>query len=60
MVVFLIAVSLSAFAFAAWVAFEALAERAARKDRIARATRPVHGRPIVREVTIARNRLGED
>lgn len=53
-------VSILAFGFAACVALSALRERAARLDRIARATRPVHGRPMRAAPVRFVNRPGED
>jgi hypothetical protein len=42
----LAALSLAALAYAVRVALSMRADRLARLDRIARATRPVHGRPM--------------
>lgn len=53
-------VSILAFGFAACVALSALRERAERLDRIARATRPVHGRPMRAAPVRFVNRPGED
>lgn len=53
-------VSILAFGFAACVALSALRERAERLDRIARATRPVHGGPLRSAPVRFVNRPGED
>lgn len=53
-------VSILAFGFAACVALSALRERAERLDRIARATRPVHGGRMIAAPVRFVNRPGED
>lgn len=53
-------VSILAFGFAACVVLDAMRERAARLDRIARATRPVHGGAIRSAPVRFVNRPGED
>lgn len=54
-------VSLLAFGFAACVALEAVRERRAHRDRIARAVRPVHGESVMRAAPArAVNRPGEN
>lgn len=53
-------VSILAFGFAACVALDAMRERRARLDRIARAVRPVHGRPMIAAPARFVNRPGEN
>lgn len=53
-------VSILAFGFAACVALDMLRERRARLDRIARAVRPEHGRPLRAAPVRFVNRPGED
>lgn len=57
----LAAVSLAAFIYAARLALGMASERRAMRDRIARAVRPVHGGPVMRDAP-ARvvNRPGEN
>lgn len=53
--------SLAALVYAARVAFTMAAERRETRERIARAVRPVHGRPVMRSAPIrAHNRPGDN
>ena len=52
--------SLAAFAYAGRVALGMVADAAQRRDRIARAVRPVHGAAMRNAPAPIRNRLGED
>lgn len=61
MVYLLIAISAAAFIYAARVALSMVAERREARERIARAVRPVHGRPVMRAAPFrAVNRPGEN
>lgn len=59
-VIALAALSLAAFAYAAIATLSLVRERAAMRDRIARAVRPVHGAAMRERPAIVHNRLGED
>lgn len=56
----LVSLSLLALGFAVYLALDMRRERLARLDRIARAVRPVHGRPMRAAPVRSTNRPGED
>lgn len=61
MVFLLVAISAAAFLYAGRVALGMARDRSAAKDRIARAVRPVHGKPVLRAAPArAINRPGEN
>ncbi len=59
-VIALAALSLAAFAYAAYLALGMVRDKAAMRDRIARAVNPVHGAAMRDKPAPVRNRLGED